>query len=264
MGRIREWGRSTLTLMALASAGAIGASAAAPAEGQWIADPDDQFLLDVNIRQHRLGDGVRAYPTPEGTCVVLGDFLTTLDLPVRIDLEARTASGWAFKEQNRIEIDRAVGKVRFGAQAEALAKSAIRDVPEGWCADTAALTRWFGIKVMPRTGGSALILESEGKLPVELAVERHKRAARLKKNASADLSRLPQVRLPYRLWRAPALDFVVSGGVTYRASTGTRVDRHAAVFAAGGQAALGPLERLPFGSRRRSPGPAQRHAFRIW
>jgi hypothetical protein len=238
MGRIRGWGRSALSLLALASAGAIGASAAAPAESQWVADPDDQFLLDVNIRQLRLGDGVRAYPTPEGTCVVLGDFLTTLDVPVRIDLDSKSASGWAFKEQNRIEIDRRAGKVRFGGQAEVLAKAAIRDVPEGWCADTKALTRWFGIKVVPRTGGSALVLESEAKLPVELAVERHKRAAMLKKNAAADLSRLPQVRLPYRMWRAPALDFVVSGGVTYRASTGTRVDRRAAVFAAGEFATL--------------------------
>ena len=95
MGRIRDWGRNALTLLALASAGAIGASASAPADSHWAADPDDQFLLDVNIRQLRLGDGVRAYPTPEGTCVILGDFLTTLDLPVRIDLEARTAAGWA-------------------------------------------------------------------------------------------------------------------------------------------------------------------------
>ena len=233
MGRIRAWGRSALSLMALASAGAIGASASTSADRAWTADPDDQFLLDVNIRQLRLGEGVRAYPTPDGTCIVLGDFLTTLDVPMRIDLDGRKAGGWAFNEQHRIEIDRAAGKVRFGAEAEALAKDVIRDVPEGWCADTQALTRWFGIKVIPRTGGSALLLESEAKLPVELAVERHKRAARLKKNASADLSALPKVRLPYRLWRAPALDFVVSGGVTYRASTGARIDRRAAVYAAG-------------------------------
>ena len=187
----------------------------------------------MRIRQLRLGDGVRAYPTPEGTCVLFGDFLATLDVPLSIDLDARKASGWAFEEKNRIEIDRAAGKVRFGAQAETLLQSAIRDVPEGWCADTEALGRWFGINVVPRTKGSALLLESEAKLPVELAVERHKRAALLKKKASLDLSRLPQVRLPYRMWRAPALDFVVSGGVTYRASTGTKVDRRAAVYAAG-------------------------------
>ena len=75
--------------MALALAGAVAAWAAAPVGPAWTADPEEQFLLDVNIRQLRLGDGVRAYQTPEGTCVVFGDFLTTLDLPMKIDLEAK-------------------------------------------------------------------------------------------------------------------------------------------------------------------------------
>ncbi|MCY7272089.1 MAG: carboxypeptidase regulatory-like domain-containing protein [Sphingomonas bacterium] len=231
-------GRATLALMALVSAGAIGALAAPPvglgsvADG-WTADPDEQFLLDVNIRQQRLGDGVRAYATPEGTCIVFGDFLTALDVPMQIDLESKSASGWAFKEAYRIHIDQRSGQVRYGVQAEVLAKGAVRDVPEGWCVDSVALSRWFGIKVLARTNGSALVLESEAKLPVELAVERRRRAALLKKNASIELSSLPQVRLPYRMWRAPALDFVVSGGMTYRASTGTRIDRRVAVYAAG-------------------------------
>jgi hypothetical protein len=74
-------------------AGSVGASAppTAPssnAAAAWRADPDDQYLLDVHIRQLRLGDGVRAYNTPEGTCVVLGDFVTTLDVPIKMDLSA--------------------------------------------------------------------------------------------------------------------------------------------------------------------------------
>ena len=261
MRRIRDWGRWALKLVALASAGAIGASAAAPDAGRWVAEPDDQFLLDVNIRQLRLGDGVRAYPTPEGTCIVLGDFLTTLDVPMRIDLDAKSAKGWAFHEQNRIEIDRRAGKVRFGAQSETIAQGAIRDVPEGWCADSAALTRWFGIKVTPRTGGSALLLESQAKLPVELAVERRRRAAQLKKNAAADLSMLPKVRLPYRMWRAPALDFVVSGGITYRASTGARVDRRAAISSAGEIATLSYNAQIATDDRGR-PQSVRLRAFR--
>ena len=238
MRKIGDWGRKALALMALASAGAVGALAAAPIAEGWTADPDDQYLLDVNIRQQRLGDGVRAYGTPDGTCIVFGDFLTALDVPMKIDLEAKSASGWAFKEAHKINIDRRVGQVRYGGQAEALAKGVVRDVPEGWCVDSAALSRWFGIKVLPKTNGSALVLESEAKLPVELAAERRRRAAQLKKNAAIQLSSLPQVRLPYRMWRAPALDFVVSGGVTYRASNGTRVDRRAAVYAAGEVAQL--------------------------
>jgi hypothetical protein len=243
MRKIGERSRALLALAALASAGAVGALAASPAVpaptgDSWTADPDDQFLLDVSIRQLRLGDGVRAYATPEGTCIIFGDFLTALDVPMKIDLEARSASGWAFKEANKINIDRGTRQVRYGAGAEALAAGAVRDVPEGWCVDSAALSRWFAIKVLAKTNGSALILESEAKLPVEQAVERRRRAARLKQNASIELSSLPQVRLPYRMWRAPALDFVVSGGMTYRASTGTKIDRRVAVYAAGEMAHL--------------------------
>lgn len=230
----RSWLRKLAMPLAL-WAGGVAASASAPTAAglpAWTADADDQFLLDVNIRQLRLGDGVRAYNTPEGTCVVLGDFLTTLDLPMRIDITAKKASGWAFKETNRISVDYGAMSASYGAKTEAIAPGTIRETPEGWCVQTAALARWFGIGVKPVTSGSALLLQSETKLPVELAIERKKRAERIKP-AKFDLSTLPQVRIPYRMWRAPALDFVVSAGVTYRARDGVRVDRQSSVYAAG-------------------------------
>src|SRR4051812_29070236 len=195
------WLRKAAGLLALC-VGAVATSAppATPAAAAWTADPEDQFLLDVNIRQLKLGDGVRAYNPPEGTCVVLGDFLTALDVPMRIDLGAKKATGWAFKESNRIAIDLAALKISYGARSEAIAPGTIRETPEGWCVNTAALTRWFGIGVKPLTAGSVLLLQSEAKLPIELAIERKQRAARIHP-ASFDLKNLPQVRVPYRMWR---------------------------------------------------------------
>ncbi len=227
----RKWLRRASAL-ALAVASAFVSSAATPVTQGWSADPDDQFLLDVKLRQYRIGDGVRAYHTPDGTCVVFGDFLTTLDVPMKIDLTARKASGWAFRETNTISIDAGSGRVEYAGKAEAIAKGAVRETPEGWCIDSKALARWFGLGVRPMTGGSVLLLESPAKLPVELAIERERRAANLKP-VKFDISSLPQVLLPYRMWRAPALDFVVSAGVTYRADSGLRVDRQASVSAAG-------------------------------
>jgi len=230
----RSWLRKTAMLLALC-AGSVAASAPPPTNGapQWKADPDEQFILDVNIHQLRLGDTVRAYNTPEGTCVVLGDFLTALDVPIHIDLSARKASGWAFKESNKIDIDYGALQAAYGAKKiEPIAPGTIREVPEGWCVQTSALSRWFGIGVKPLTSGSVLVLQSDTKLPVELAMERKERAARLHP-ATFSLASLPQVRIPYRMWRTPALDFVVSGGVTYRANDGVRVDRQTSVYAAG-------------------------------
>lgn len=221
-----------IALLGLTVAGAISAPAATPIADGWSADPEAQFLLDMNLRRLRLGEGVRAYTTPEGTCIVFGDFLTSLDVPMKIDLAAKKASGWAFKEQHKIVIDAYSGVVTYGQSTEKLTRGSIRETPEGWCVDSAALSRWFGITVKPNTRASALMLESKAKLPVELAIERERRAARIKP-AKFDLKTLPQVRLPYRMWRAPALDFVVSAGVTYRANDGVRVDRSTSIYAAG-------------------------------
>ena len=227
----RFWLRKAALLLAL-GAGSVGGTAPLAELKPWKADPDEQFLLDINIHQLRLGDTVRAYNPPEGTCVVLGDFLTALDVPMRIDLTARKASGWAFKENNKIAIDMASLQASYGTKSEEIAPGTVRETPEGWCVQTSALGRWFESTVKPMTSGSLLMLESDEKLPVELAMERKQRAAHLHK-ASFDLATLPQVRVPYRMWRAPALDFVVSGGLTYRASNGVKVDRQSSVYAAG-------------------------------
>ena len=191
----RKWLSRLAGLAALASTGAIGAAASIPAADGWTAHPDEQFLLDVRIRQLKLGDGVRAYNTPEGTCILFGDFLTTLDVPMRINLTAKKAEGWAFKEQHRITIDLAARQASYGALTEPIAPGTVRETPDGWCVQSAALTRWFGIGVKPVTSGSVLLLDSEAKLPVELAAERLHRAAQLKP-AKFDLSTLPQVRRP--------------------------------------------------------------------
>src|SRR4051795_1797868 len=114
----RSWLRKTAMLLALC-AGSLGASVpekTASSAAAWTPDPDEQFILDVNIRQLRLGDTVRAYNAPEGPCVVLGDFLTALDVPMRIDLSAKKASGWAFKEANGISIDYAALRASYGAK----------------------------------------------------------------------------------------------------------------------------------------------------
>jgi hypothetical protein len=252
--------RGAFAHAALALAGAVAAWAASPVGEAWTADPEEQFLLDVNIRQLRLGEGVRAYQTPEGTCIVFGDFLTTLDLPMKIDLEAKKASGWAFREENQIEINLAAGIARFAGQQEKLTESMVRETPEGWCVDAAALGRWFKLGVKPSTAGSLLKLESEAKLPVELAMERERRAARIRP-ASMPLENLPKVRLPYRLWRAPALDFVVNAGVTYNAATGTQVDRHVSITAAGEIAGLS-YDAMLSTNRRGMPESARLRAYR--
>ena len=257
----RTWFRKLAALALFGCAGAVAASSATiPVKDSWTPTADDQFLLDVNIRQLRLGDGVRAYNTPTGTCLIFGDFIATLDVPIKMDLERKSASGWAFKETNKISVDYASSTVSFGGKSEKLEPGAIREAPEGWCVDSNVLSRWFGIGVKTMTSGSVIVLESEAKLPVEMAMERQQRAAQIKP-AKFDLGELPKVRLPYRMWRAPALDFVVSGGITYRTSDGVRVDRRTSVLAAGELAAMSYGAQLSTDNRGK-PDVARFHIYR--
>ena len=227
-------GMAALLAFAWAGAGASVAESPKP----FAVDPEAQYLLDVGIRQMRLGEGVRGFPTPTGTCLMLGDMIQVLDVPIKVDLAARKASGWAFREDHAVTVDAAARTVRYGAKQEPLAPADILETPDGWCVDSAALARWFaiGIKVSPYS--SLVRLTSEAKLPVELAQERDLRAKHLKKPAAFPLEGLPQVKLAYRMWRAPALDFIVSAGITYNADSGARVDRRASVRAAGEVARL--------------------------
>ena len=73
-----------------------------------------QFLLDVHLRSLRLGDGVRAYQTPEGTCVVFGDFLT----------HARRAD----EDRSRREEGRAAGPSRKSTGYRSTAAAGSRNI----------------------------------------------------------------------------------------------------------------------------------------
>jgi hypothetical protein len=224
--------RLGLALLAgVASTAALGVGA--PRSAGWKADPDEQFLLEISIRQMRLGEGARAYATPEGVCLIFADVVAALDLPVTVDQAGGTAGGWVFKEDNRFAIDRRSRSATIRGVEEALPPHAVRDAPEGWCVDTAALSHWLGIEAKANTAGSLLLLRSEAKLPLELARERRDRAANLLRKTSFDLGKLPKVPLPYRMWRAPAADFMLSTGLLHDKRNGTRFERGAAVLGAG-------------------------------
>ncbi|MEO6198607.1 MAG: hypothetical protein ABIO68_01530 [Sphingomicrobium sp.] len=139
-GVSRGWWRRALLALAGTCASLSPATAAAPGDG-WSADPEAQFLLDVNLHRLTLGSGVRAYQTPEGACVMLGDFLTTLDVPLKIDLGYGRASGWAFNEKNTLNIDRHSLTAEIKGKRESFATNDIRETPDGWCVDQKALAR---------------------------------------------------------------------------------------------------------------------------
>ncbi len=187
--------------------------AAAARQTTWQANQDDFLLLQIVVGSYKLNNEVRGYQTDSGVCLDLADVIQSLDLPVRLDKKSRRATGWLFAENQKFTLDREANTVQNVNTGTAPLHGEIHDTPEGWCVDTAALSRWFGVTLKPDLFNSAIRLQSDTKLPFIDAIERRSRAARLRPTRQTfDLSAYQHADSEYKVWRTPSVDVVARAG----------------------------------------------------
>ncbi len=199
----------------------------------WTANEDDAVLLDLRVGQYRMGDGIRGYQTDRGICLDLADTIMALDVPVRLDKKSRRATGWLFGENEILRIDRDQNMVQNVNNKRTLAKGEIYDAPEGWCVDSKSLSEWFDVTLTPDLSNAVLLMSAKRKLPFQLAIERRERAAKVRPRKEFDLASLPQASQPYKVWRTPSVDAVVSVGGLRDKRRGGQVDARYEIFASG-------------------------------
>ncbi|MDZ4308470.1 carboxypeptidase-like regulatory domain-containing protein [Allopontixanthobacter sp.] len=224
-------------LAAAAVAAALGVAGPVNAQTQtsqqtWQPSEDDLLLLQMNVGSYKLANEIRGYQTDRGVCLDLADVIQALDLPIRLDKKSRRATGWLFSEDQTFTLDRAANRVQNVNNGSVPVNGDIFDTPEGWCVDTKALSRWFGVTLKPDLFNSAIRLESDTKLPFIEAIERRSRAARLRpKREAFDLSAYPHARNEYKMWRTPSVDAVVRVG--YDSSAASKTSGRFEFYAAG-------------------------------
>lgn len=213
----------------------LSPAAAQTQSAGWKANEDDFLLLQLKVQRFNLTNDVRGYQTDRGVCLDLADVIQSLDVPIRIDKKSRRATGWLFAEDQEITIDREANTVQnvnnkgVNTGPVPLA-SDIYDTPEGWCVDTKALSRWFGVEFKPDLFNAAVRIESEADLPFMQAIERRKRAERIRpRRVDFDLSQYPSSKMEYRSWRTPSVDVVAD----VEARTGGGIAGRVEFFAAG-------------------------------
>jgi Carboxypeptidase regulatory-like domain len=226
-------------MLALASAfGGQGFVAPVHAQTGWQASEDDALLFDVRLGKYRLGDGVRGYQTPEGSCVDFADTIMALDIPVRLDKKLGRATGWAFDENHTISVDREANKVQIVNVVSHLKAGEIYDTPEGWCVRVESLAGWLGITLTADNRNAILKIEADRKLPPELAAERKDRAARIRNVSNFDLKSLPQASFPFRGVKPPSMDANINLSARHNANGDTRFSGSYQLYFAG---EIGPL-----------------------
>ena len=215
------------------SAASLFLAPPALAASEWTASDDDALLFDLRSGKYRLGDGVRGYQTDAGICVDLADMIMAMDIPLRLDKKSRRATGWIFSETQTLTIDRDSNMVQKVNTKAKLQAGQIHDVPEGWCVDVKSLADWFDVKFVPDLSNALLTIESDTQLPFERALERKEQAAKIRPRNSFDLSALPQSSEPYRFWRTPSVDAVVSAGGLKDKRSGQQFDLRYELYASG-------------------------------
>lgn len=215
------------------AASLFSGTAAAQTSSSWTANDDDALLFDLRSGKYRLGDGIRGYQTDKGVCADFADVIMALDLPVRLDKKSRRATGWIFAERETLTIERDSNTVQKVNTKKNLAPGEIYDTPEGWCINVKSLSKWFDVNFRPDLSNALLFIESDRKLPFQRAIERKDRAAKIRPRKNFDLSSLPQSKEPYRLWRTPSVDAVVSAGGLRDKRSGQQFDVRYELFASG-------------------------------
>ncbi|MEM7780443.1 MAG: carboxypeptidase-like regulatory domain-containing protein [Pseudomonadota bacterium] len=200
----------------------------------WQANDDDFLFLQLVIQNYKLTYDVRGYQTDRGICLDLADVIQSLDLPIRIDKKSRRATGWLFAEDQSFTLDRDTDTVQNMNIDRAPVAADIYDTPEGWCVDTDALSRWFGISFTPDLYNALVRLESDRELPFMQAIERRSRAARLRSRPSSfDLSNYPNANMEYKPWRTPSVDVVAQAGIRTGEGGRSGLDGRVELYAAG-------------------------------
>jgi hypothetical protein len=112
-------------------------------------------------------------------------------------------------------------------------------------------------------GNALLFIRSSFKLPVELALERRSRAAKIRSISEFDLKSLPQAQAPFRGIKTPSLDAVVRvGGLHQRADRGgTQLNAGYELYAAGEAGPVAYNARL-FSNRKGVPESLRLQAYR--
>jgi len=143
-------------------------------DGSDVDNADDHLvIIQVKIDNYLLHDGLQAYYIDDRLLLPLQELSQTLEFPIEVDLEAKTASGWYIEESQKFELDLKGGKISFEDRELEIPQDATTLVDE-WdiYIDSEALANWFDLQLGFNFSYQLLEVVSRQKLPLQTRLER--------------------------------------------------------------------------------------------
>lgn len=177
---------------------------------------DDLLILELRLRSFVLGDAIEGYLEGGGLLLPLGDFTRALDFPISIEPESGHAEGWFLDENRLFALDLQRREVIVMGRRMALDMELVEFHERDIYVDTRLLSRWFPVDVEFDLSNLTVEMTSREPLPIEQAMERERRRAKLLRSTDGRRAGYPKLDLPYKLLDWPFMDTSVE--TTFRRS----------------------------------------------
>ncbi len=167
----------------------------------------------------------------------LKDFTGTLELPIYINTENKTAQGWYIRENKQFALDLDAGTVRSAAGEFTMSEAVTFDGDDIFV-PTSELEKWFDFKIEMDVSELKITVTSPQKLPIQ---ERFERAKKKKFGTAPKIAVLPLDDQPKQLIDIPFVDIATSSRYDRRPEQGTSETRHNVNIRTAGDFAYGTL-----------------------
>ena len=167
---------------------------------------DDLLILELRLRSFVLSDAIEGYIEGGGLLLPLGDFTRALDFPISIEPEGGHAEGWFLDENRLFALDLQRREVIVEGRRMALDIGLVELHEHDIYVDTRLLSRWFPVDVEFDMANLMVEMTSRELLPIEQAMERERRRAKLLRSADGRHAGYPKLDLPYKLFDWPFMD----------------------------------------------------------
>lgn len=172
----------------------------------------DLMLLAVQLDSEVLSEAIPSYVGADGLLIPLRELSSVLGLAITVRQEEGLAEGWAFSEGRRFVLHMGSGIGSFDGTTVSFTDVEVERHPEDLFVDIELFSKLLPIDVTVDLRKAVLLVKPRELLPIQLQRERLRKLAQLS-GAQGYQPHLPELELPYALWKAPSVDQTATLGM---------------------------------------------------
>lgn len=198
--------RTFSALLVLLSAICVAAPVSAAAPLKVVRSDDDLLLISLQLDSVSLSDELEAYMDMKGVFLPLGEVSRLLGLGITVNPDDGTASGFLINESREFVLDIPNQSIRVGGKRLQYDSARLEVHRNDIYVESKLLGDWLNVRLDVDQSAACVQAIPREPLPIQLRMDRERRAQQLSSNAPVLNSGYLRLRSPYRIWSEPFVD----------------------------------------------------------